>query len=68
MKRGDLVKFTRQHTLRPGLDYCANWTGIVQKNRNGAIEIIWTYGPRGHFIATYKADVAEILEVISDAR
>ncbi len=68
MKRGDLVRFTRQHAMRPGLDYCANWTGIVQKNRNGAIEIIWTYPPQGHFIATYESDVAELLEVISDAR
>ena len=75
MKVGDLVKFTREHSERSGLEYCATWVGVVGERTPTKTEILWTYpdhgGGAGHFIASYKhthTDVVEILEVISESR
>ena len=29
MKVGDLIKFTKAHSSRPGFEYCSDWTGLV---------------------------------------
>jgi hypothetical protein len=70
MKRGDLVRFTRQHSSRPGFEYCADWTGVVRRNRNGTVEILWTDPGNGYFVASYGeyTTARRGLEVISESR
>ena len=75
MKVGDLVRFTRRHSERSGLEYCATWVGVIGERTPKKTAILRTYpdhgGGAGHFTASYEhthTDVADILEVISESR
>ena len=68
MKIGDVIKFTNEHSNRPGYDYCADWIGLVLESTHTRVDILW-YIPAEEIsyaayyeshIETYKA-----LEVIN---
>ena len=76
MKVGDLVRYTKEHTSRPGFDYCADWTGIIVEkivNSRGATEelhIIWNHGGK---VSDYPSSwwnrlPYEPFEVVSESR
>jgi hypothetical protein len=41
VKIGDLVKFAKEHTADPGLDYCGSWLGVVLNIQDESIDIQW---------------------------
>jgi len=43
MKVGDLIKFSKEYSNQPGLDYCAGWLGIVLKNTTKEFLVFWTH-------------------------
>ena len=71
MKRGDLVRFTRDHASQDGFQYCSDWIGLVTKREtyayNEVITIHWTCPDHGTFSAEYMSD-DEFLEVLSENR
>jgi hypothetical protein len=56
MKAGDVVKFSKKHTCRPGLDYSKDWIGIVIRvtitdvrvDAVDEIKIMWTIHGNSH--------------------
>jgi hypothetical protein len=45
MKVGDLIRFSKEYSNQPGLDYCVDWLGIVLKNTTKEFLVFWTYRP-----------------------
>lgn len=74
MKVGDLVKFSRQHTSTPGLDYCDNWKGIVLSVSDEKVTINWFSGvhPKfgiSHYDDTWRRQLTYApFEVFSEGR
>jgi len=66
MKLGDLVKFTDEHSSKPGFDYTVGWKGIVIAEAPD-LAILWST-PHGETIGGLDAGAAHILEVISESR
>jgi len=74
-KVGDLIKFSKQHYTKPGIDYVEGWMGVVVKavlDSTGVLEelhILWRHGNVSDYDATWwnKLDY-EPFEVISSAR
>lgn len=70
MKVGDLVRYTKEHSSRPGFDYCAGWKGIIFRDPNdlpGMLKICWATQHGTHVGAPFGI-AAEGLEVISESR
>ncbi len=68
---GDLVRFSREHISRPGLDYCKDWIGIIIEY-NSTMQIMWTILGDSH-IMKYDEDWSnslnyEPLEVVYENR
>ena len=61
MKVGDLVRFSKAHIERPGLDYTADWVGLLVKivtpwpGDSAAPEyhILWTWGKLVRYPASW---------------
>lgn len=71
MKVGDLVRYTKEHSSRPGYDYCATWTGIIFQDPNDpptAYRIFWTTQHGSHAGAYSGLDDLRGMEVISESR
>ena len=72
MKLGDLVKFTKEHSSKPGFDYTVDWKGIVIAEAPG-LAIFWSTG-HGVTIGDWSDQdgpgrmAEQILEVISESR
>ena len=41
MKIGDLVRFAKEHSTQAGLDYCADWLGVIVTLNNNSVDIQW---------------------------
>jgi hypothetical protein len=41
VKRGDLVKFAKDHSTRDGLEYCADWLGVIVALNDKTVDIQW---------------------------
>jgi len=41
MKIGDLVRFAEEHSTQAGLDYCADWLGVIVALSDNSIDIQW---------------------------
>ena len=69
MKVGDLVRYTKEHTSRPGFDYCADWTGIIAPgDLPGTYKIYWTT-QHGSSVGEWReSDEWRGLEVISEKK
>jgi len=71
MKLGDLVKFTQEHSSKPGFDYTVGWKGLVVAEAP-ALTIFWSTG-YGETIGDWigqdgPGQMAEqVLEVISES-
>ena len=70
MKVGDLVRFTNEHTIRPGYDYAAGWLGIVLKTSPERVDIFWVTTDDDHFTTYYESHIEayQHLEVASEGR
>jgi len=76
MKVGDLVRFTKEHSSRPGFDYCASWKGIIFQDPNdlpGMYKICWTTQHGTHIgvwsdYDAFEGYAFEGLEVLSESR
>ena len=71
MKVGDLVKYSKEHSSRPGFDYCADWTGIIAPgDLPGTYKIYWTTQHGVHIGALVDPDgcAKQGLEVISEKK
>jgi hypothetical protein len=70
MKVGDVVRFSKEHTSRPGYVYCADWTGIILESVPRRVTIFWTCPSNGHFTAYYESHIEayQRLEVVSEGR
>ena len=72
MKVGDMVKFTDEHSSKPGFDYTLGWMGIVIAAAP-SLTVYWTT-QHGNTIGDWSGQdgpgqVAEqVLEVISESR
>ena len=50
MKVGDMIKFSQAHWEKPGLDYCADWLGIIVEKtmdheyRLATVSVLWPHG------------------------
>ena len=70
MKVGDLVRFTDEHSSKPGFDYTRGWKGIVITEAPG-LTIYWST-PNGPTVGDWKGQdgpgqmAEEALEVISE--
>ena len=68
MKVGDLVKYNKEHSSRPGFDYCADWTGIIAPgDLPGRYKIYWVT-QHGVHVGQGAAIGWQGLEVISESR
>jgi hypothetical protein len=74
VKVGDLIRFTKSHWQKPGIDYVEDWVGVVVEtvtNSTGVLEelhIIWNHGGK---ISDYSSSwwnrlLYEPFEVISE--
>ena len=68
MKVGDMIKFSDEHSSRPGYDYCAGWLGLVLESTSERVDILW-YIPDAEELhgAYYESHIPayKALEVIS---
>ena len=46
MKIGDLVRFSKEHTSSPGLEYCFGWLGVLLEVSGEKVKINWFRGVR----------------------
>jgi hypothetical protein len=59
MKVGDLIRFTKEHSRRPGLDYTMDWVGVlVQTTRDASgeldeLHILWNHGKVSDYPASW---------------
>ena len=70
MKVGDLIKFSKWHSSRPGYEYCASWIGLVYSGgRYGArAKVYWVTGAAAGVMGEVPARETQAYEVISEAR
>ena len=75
MKIGDLVKFSKTHREKPGLDYTKDWFGIIVKkvmDSDGVLEVVhilWSYGKVVDYPSYWWNGLPyEPFEVISESR
>jgi len=71
MKVGDLVRFTKEHSSRPGYDYCATWTGVIFQDPNDLPEmykIYWTTQHGSHIGEWHTRDAWRGLEKVNESR
>ena len=70
MKIGDLVKFTDEHSSKPGFDYTLGWKGIVISEAPG-LTVYWAT-PNGTTVGDWTGNdgpgemAEEVLEVIGE--
>ena len=68
MKVGDMIKFSDEHSGRPGYDYCAGWLGLVLESTSERVDVLWYVPDAEEMHATYYEShipTYEALEVIS---
>jgi hypothetical protein len=69
MKVGDMVKFSDEHSSRPGYDYCAAWIGLVLESSSERVNVLW-YVPveEVSYVTYYEShiDAYQALEVIGE--
>lgn len=71
MQVGDMVRFTDEHSSRPGYDYCADWTGIIFQypdDFSDTYRIYWRTQQGTHVGEWKLSDGWRGLEVISESR
>ena len=71
MKVGDLVRYTKEHSSRPGFDYCADWKGIIFQHHDdlpNQYRIYWVTQHGAHIGEWLESDGWRGLEVISEDR
>jgi len=71
VKVGDLVRFTKEHSSRPGYDYCTTWTGVIFRDPNdlpGMYKICWSTQHGTHTGVWWESDGFRGLELISEGR
>jgi len=69
VKVGDLVKYSKEHSSRPGFDYCSDWTGIIAPgDLPGTYKIYWTTQHGVHIGEEGNAIYWQGLEVISEKK
>ena len=70
MKVGDLVKFTDEHSAKPGFDYTLGWRGLIISEAP-RLTIYWST-PHGETIGDWSGQdgpgqmAEEVLEIISE--
>ena len=67
MKVGDLVRYTKEHTSRPGYDYCATWMGVLYHDPDdlpGTYKIYWTTQHGSHIGVWIESDAFAGLEKV----
>ena len=73
---GDLVRFTKEHREKPGLDYIEDWVGILVEEKtldtSGELDellILWNHGNLSDYPASWWRNLSyEPFEVISESR
>ena len=69
MKVGDLVKYSKEYSSRPGFDYCSDWTGIIAPgDLPGTYKIYWTTQHGVQIGGWIEPDGWQGLEVISEQK
>ena len=70
MKVGDMIKFSDEHSSRPGYDYCADWVGLVLESSSERVDILWYIPGEISHITYYESHIPafKALEVISESR
>ncbi len=69
MKVGDLVKFSKQHSSRPGYEYCARWIGLVyaRTGLDSRAKIYWVTGESAGLTGEIPTDL-QTYEIINEGR
>jgi len=72
VKVGDLVRYTKEHSSRPGYDYCATWIGLIFQYPDdppGDYRIYWTTQHGSHVGDWFESsDGWQGLEIINGNR
>ena len=70
MKVGDLIKFSKWHSSRPGYEYCADWVGLIYGGgRYGSrLKVYWATGACDGITGEIPSGNNSSYEVVNESR